>query len=194
MEVFGQWLGNAQKSLNEAGDGGKASPLWHWVALIVAGSTGRPGAEQDALLKEAQKRFPGYQPHYYTRVNYLLPQWGGSWREVDKFIKSASVATAAENGSAFYAWLYLDVSRKTRGDVMIETEIAWPALKKSFEDMVARFPNDWNKNLFATFACRARDRETTARLMSELGAKAKLGAYSSGYNNETCARIAQMKA
>lgn len=62
-------------------------------------------------------------------------------------------------------------------------------MKRAFDDMVARHPDNWNRNVYATFACRARDKETTARLLAELGDKAQLGAWSSGISTESCRRF-----
>ena len=69
-----------------------------------------------------------------------------------------------------------------------------PAALSHFEDLNARYPDDWNKNLFATFACRARDKETTGKLLIELGPKAQLGAYSNGITTEGCRRFASTPA
>lgn len=190
MQIFGKNLAKAAKALAAAEPAGKDSPIWYWVALIVAGSSQRPDAQFDALFNEAVTRFPVYQPLYYTRMNFLLPQWGGSYDAVDKFVNDAVARTSAQEGESFYAWLYIDVGSKTRGDLFEETRASWPRMKRAFEDMIARHPDPWNKNLFATWACRARDKDTTARLLTELGAQAKLGAASPGITTESCRRFA----
>ena len=190
MRLFAQKLEAAWKVLGETQDAGRDSPLWYWAALVVAGSSGAPPDRMDAIFTEAVKRFPDFLPIYYTRMNYLLPQWGGSFEEVDNFIRESVVRTERDYGSAFYVWLYLDVVRKNRGDPFQQTELSWPRMRKGFEDMIARYPDPFNKNVFATFACRARDKETTARLLAELGPSAQLGAWSEGYTTESCRAFA----
>lgn len=190
MQLFTERLARAAKALAHAEPEGRNSPIWYWVALIVAGSSGRPDAQFDALFAEAAGRFPYYQPLYYTRVNYLLPQWGGSFEAVDKFVNDSVARTSAGEGEAFYAWLYMDIAPKVRGDLFETTLASWPRMKKGFEDMLAHHPDVWNKNLYATWACRARDKETTARLLVELGDRAKLGAASEGITTESCRRFA----
>ncbi len=190
MQLFREKLARAAKALKDAEPEGKESPIWYWVALIVAGGSGRPSAQFDALFEEAVARFPYYQPLYYTRMNYLLPEWGGSLDAVDKFIERSVARTADKEGKSFYVWLYLDMSMKINGDFLTETPATWPKLKQGFEDLVARHPDVWNKNLYATFACRVRDKETTARLLTELGDKAWVGAYSDGITAESCRRFA----
>ena len=188
MQIFRQKLVAATKALEETEAVGKDSPIWWWAALVVAGSSGRPEAQLDAMFTEATKRFPSYQTLHYTRVNYLLPQWGGDWDRVELFANRAA-KIAAKDGDAMYAWVYVDLSRKTP-DLFADSQLSWPHMKKAFEEMLARYPDVNNKNLFATFACRARDKETTAKLLAELGPQARLGAYSEGYTTETCRRFA----
>jgi hypothetical protein len=194
VTLFRERLALATKALAAAEPSGKESPLWYWVALIVAGSSGQPAAQFDGLFEEAVGRFPHYHTLYYTRMNYLLPQWGGNFEAVDEFIAKSVERTRPVDGEAFYAWLYVDVARKFDGDIFNGTLAMWPRMKKGFEDMVARYPDNWNKSLFATFACRARDRETTARLLTELGAQAQLGQASPGYTTDSCRRFAFMPA
>lgn len=189
MQIFREKMIAATRALAETENVGRDSPIWWWAALIVAGSTARPAGEFDAMFSEATRRFPSYQPLYYTRVNYLLPQWGGDWDRVDAFVDRAVQATVAKEGDAMYAWIYVDLSVKTR-DLFGDTRVEWPRLRKAFEDMVQRYPADENRNLFATFACRARDKETTAKLLAELGTRAQLGAFSSGITTESCRRFA----
>ena len=186
-------LNKATQALESSQEVGKESPIWYWVALIVAGSSGRSAAEQDALFEQAVKRFPSYQPLYYTRMNYLLPQWGGSYDAVERFVRASVARTSEKEGSAFYAWLYVDLGNGRKnlgGDLFAVTKVSWPSMKKGFEDLVERYPADSNKNLFATYACRARDKETTGRLLTELGEKAKLGFAAQGISTESCRMFA----
>jgi len=190
VQIFNEGLRHAAIALHDAEPGGRQSPLWYWVALIVAGSSGQPAPVFDALFEEAVTRFPYYQPLYYTRLNYYLPQWGGSYEAVDRFIARSVARTSAQEGDAFYTWLYLDVARTQGGDLFQKTLADWPRLRKGFEDMIARHPDTWNLNVFATWACQVRDRETTALLLTQLGTKAALGAWSPGVSTESCRRFA----
>jgi len=193
FKIFREKLRQGAKMLGETEAAGKDSPLWWWAGLIIAGSSGMPAAQFDQMIAEATRRFPSYQPLYYTRVNYHLPQWGGNFGAVEDFAQRAAAATADKEGQAMYAWIYTDLGYKVP-DLFNDSEVSWPKLKKAFEDLNARYPDEWNKNLFATFACRARDKETTGRLLVELGTKAKLGAYSNGITTEGCRRFASTPA
>jgi hypothetical protein len=123
-------------------------------------------------------------------VNYLRPQWGGSYEAVDRFVEAAVARTRATEGESFYAWIYLDIAPKVHGDLFRETLATWPKMKKAFEDLVARHPDPYNRNAFASVACLARDRETTARLLTLLGKAAELGRWFDGVTTESCQRFA----
>ena len=194
MQVFQERLRMAGAALRESEATGKDSPIWYWVALIVAGGSGVPGSEFDALFNEAVTRYPTYQPLYNTRMNYLLPQWGGSYKAVDRFVADSVSRTSASEGQSYYALLYVDVATKHPGDFFGETGVSWPRMKASFDDLLARHPDARNKELYATFACRARDRDTTARILTELGEAAKLGYGSPGVSTESCRRFALSQA
>lgn len=189
-QLFREGLAKAAKALKDSEAAGKETPLWYWTALIVAGSSGASTEAFDTLFDEATARFPTYHTFYYTRVNYLLPQWGGNFKRIDAFVQQSVKRTSATEGSAFYAWIYLDVLQNISGDYLQVTEATWPKMKQAFDDLVTRYPDSWNRNLYATFACRARDRETTARLLGTLGKEAKLGAWSPGITTEGCTRFA----
>jgi hypothetical protein len=44
-------------------------------------------------------------------------------------------------------------------------------MKKSYEDMLARFPSSGRLNRYAYFACLAKDRPTLAALLEKIGKK-----------------------
>jgi len=190
MTLFKERLVKAAQALDAAGEAGRQSPIWYWVALIVAGSSGRPDAQFDALFEEAVARFPSYQPLYYTRVNYLLPQWGGDFRRVDAFVAQSVARTAGAEGESFYAWIYTDLMLKhPRRDRFFEdTKATWPHMKKALDDLSRRYPE--NKTLYLAYACHMRDRDTTARLIQELGPSAQVDPFFDGVTIDTCKRFA----
>lgn len=187
-QLFRERLRLAAQTLAENEQAGKESPIWWWVSLIVAGSSGASPAQMDAIFEEAVKRFPTYQPLYYTRMNYLLPQWGGSAEAVQRFVDASVARTASAEGQAMYVWLYMDLAAKNCCGPE-DTSASWPRLKAAFDDLVARHPDTINKNYYGTYACRARDRETTGRLLQELGSAASFWAVS-GITAEGCRRFA----
>jgi hypothetical protein len=190
-ELFQEGLRKAARALEASAETGKNSPLWYWTALGVAGSAGRPDAELDALFEEAAAKFPTYLPLYLGRVNFLLPQWSGDYDKIEAFAQDAVKRTAATDGTSFYAWIYADVLPKHRGDRPFEeTRVSWPKMRDSFEDILKRYPDDRNRLAFATFACVARDRESTARMFLALPPDIPMSNVIHGITKEGCRRLA----
>lgn len=193
FRVYDSLLARADEVLAEAGAPAKRSPLWHFVSILVAGA--REAPDLDARFAEAQRAFPDYQRIYAARMEYLLPDWGGDYARVDHFIRESVTLTEASEGRSFYARLYVDLARSRDCMRRLEESAAsWPEMKAAFDDLVERRPDVWNKNLYATFACRMRDVETTRRLLGELGTSAKLGAWSSGISTDSCYRMVKPPA
>jgi hypothetical protein len=190
--AFNRLLDSSAAALREAEPGGKSSPLWYVAAIRVAGGQALLAGDLDALLDEADRRFPAYEPLYAARLEFLEPVWGGDFGRIDHFVRDAVKRTRAREGRAFYALLYVRLASAPGCEHLFEqSEVSWPDMKDAFEDLVARHPDNRNRNLFATFACRARDVDTTRRLLGELGKAASLGAYSPGVSNESCYRMIQ---
>jgi hypothetical protein len=193
--AFNRLLDRSAAALRESESTGKESPLWHIAAIRVAGGQGRPASDLDAILDEADRRFPAYEPLYAARLEFLEPDWGGDFERIDRFVREAVKRTQAREGSSFYALLYVRLAAAPGCEHLFDrSRVSWPDMRDAFEDLVARHPAPRNSNLFATFACRVRDVDTTRRLLGELGKDASLGAYSAGISNESCYRMIQPAA
>jgi len=191
-KAFDALVAKAAEALRSNDSAEARTPLWYTAALLVAGSQSRPATDLDALLDEATRAYPLYAPIRSARMMFLLPEWGGDFDALDRFVRGAAERTRAAEGSAMYAWLYLDLARARRCDDLFgDSRVQWPDLQVAFDDMLERHPDPWNRNLYATFACRARDRATTARLLAALGPDASLGAWSRGLSTESCRSLAE---
>jgi uncharacterized protein DUF4034 len=187
-KTFHEDLTHAAKVLEEGEARGKESPVWYWAVVSVGGSIGAPAQSLDRFFNEGATKFPGFMPLYNTRLNFLLPQWGGDYRRADAFIRAAVMRTQASEGTTLYSDLYTQVLHSYRGDDFFTTTAAsWPLMRHAFEEEVARGSADLNR--YATVACVARDRETTSRLLASLGDKAALGDGMQGFPAEKCKEL-----
>ena len=187
-KTFRSEMERAVRILDEGRATAGESPLWYESALSVGGASGASARALDKVLDEGAAKFPSYGPLYATRLHYLLPQWGGEYRTIDRFIRAVVMRTQARWGTTLYSDLYTQVLQSYSGDDFFrETSASWPILRHAFEEQVARGAADLNR--YATFACVARDRETTARLLSQLGDKANLGHDIEGFSSEACVEM-----
>lgn len=116
------------------------------------------------LADEALKKFPHYYPIQWVIVAKALPRWHGSvdwiiyW--LNRFEESDSPEAYARAYWVVDDWMYPN------------TFVAdWRRLKVGFEQMVDRYPSNWNLNKYAYFACISDDREKLTELFERIGTK-----------------------
>jgi hypothetical protein len=61
-------------------------------------------------------------------------------------------------------------------------------MERGIDDVIARYPDAWNLNNFAKFACLALDRAKTKELLGRIGDSIVPQAWSSKSQLEQCAR------
>jgi hypothetical protein len=187
-KVFRARLERAVQVLDKASPESRQSPVWYRVALGVAGSLGQSPAVLDRIFDEGAGKFAYYYPLYQTRLNYLQPQWGGDFAQVDTFVRASVVRTQSRWGTRIYAMLYGNVAQGYRGEAGFfqATRVTWPLMQHAFEDGITK-PDDWEwLNAYAGFACMARDRDTTRQLLAELGAHADLSVWIPTLSSDAC--------
>lgn len=191
-KLFHEYLQRASAVLAEGEAAGKQSPLWFNEALGLAGSLGEPSAVLDAIFDEGTGKFPLYLPLYQTRLNFLMPQWGGDYDHIDAFIRGAVRRTQSTEGTLFYMALYNQVLDGFHGDDFFQTtKASWKLMNHAFEDMMTQQPNASLMNRWATLACLAEDRDALRRLMEEIGPRVNLGQGLAGFPAEACLELAR---
>lgn len=130
----------------------------------------RPAAEIDKEARKAMRIQPYYHELYFTAANYLLPKWGGSNNMVDWLAKSAVAATAEKEGRSLYARIYWYLDQvEYKGSLFAKSEANWGEMRSGFEDLVRQYPDPWNLNAFAYFACMAQDYKTMNVILARIG-------------------------
>jgi hypothetical protein len=192
MKLFREDHERALRALEEGEAKGKASPLWYQAALSIAGVTGQPPVVLDRIFDEAVARFPLDLRLYDTRLNFLLPQWGGDIDGVDRFIRRAVALTQATEGTSSYAALYYKVRRGRQGaDFFGGTRASWKLMRHAYEDGILLDGDDEWLNFYGTFACIAEDHVTLRRVVALLGERVDLGLGLDGVSPEVCAEMAR---
>jgi hypothetical protein len=113
--------------------------------------------------------FPENMDIYRAISTKLVPQWGGSWEALAKFADQAAARTARVEGKTVPARMYWHVARYFGPGQLTRPEGNWPTLRVSFEDLVARYPDRWNLNGYARFACDAGDKDAAKRMFGRIG-------------------------
>lgn len=167
---FHDYVGRARAYLEHNKAIASVDPRWYDYMEDIAMYQQWPKDEFAALVDEGLSRHPTYYPLYFTGVGYHLPKWGGSAEEVEAFARAAVARSRKTDGEGMYARIYWVVAGSQYGDdLVLDSRVDWAMMKRGMHDVLARYPDAWNLNNFAQFACAAGDREETAKLIRRLG-------------------------
>ena len=138
-----------------------ADPEYYAVMLDVMRALSASKADFHEVIDEATIRDPTYDRTYFNAAWYYLPQWGGSYEEVEAFARYAAERTRASDGTGYYArvfWWLEDCGCQT-----IEKAADWSTMKQGLRDIYNRYPLAWNGKYAAELACRHGDVEEGRR-------------------------------
>ncbi len=146
-----------------------SDPRWFETMAVIAYSEGWPEAEFAKLIREAASREPGFYQTYFAAIIYYLPKWGGNASAIEGFAKEVLEWTQAAEGFGMYARIYWYASQEQFGErLFTESLVDWPLMKKGMDDVLKKYPDNWNINNFAKFSCLAQDKTKAAELFARI--------------------------
>lgn len=153
-KAFAEFTKKAEKILIDTKDYSSSLPIWYELMASIQLPNDRK--EFDRYYREGVAKFPWYFPLHFQMIGRLLPQWGGSIEEADKFI----TGVAKKEGDAIYTRLYWAYAGGALpADLFKETKADWPRMKRGFIALMKETNNNnWTANNFAKFACIAGDK------------------------------------
>jgi hypothetical protein len=138
-------------------DEASVDPHWYLLMVMVAKQEGWPDRDFDRLLSEAAAREPYYYQTYLAAIERDLPQWGGSIAKIEALIARATEYTREQEGESFRARAYWWASGLDKG-IVDSWHKDWATVSQGLNDLVDRYPSQLNFNIYAKFACLAKDR------------------------------------
>ncbi|MFD0319538.1 DUF4034 domain-containing protein [Lysobacter gummosus] len=142
-----------------------------------------------AVFDEGREKFPTYYPIYFAMMEYLLPKWHGSLDQVEHFAAESVARTQQAEGRTMYARIYWAAAQgELRENVFTKFKASWPRMREGFEDVIARYPDQWNLQNYASFACDAGDDETLRKLFERVREPSLDGAWRSRTRYVACGR------
>jgi hypothetical protein len=165
-QLFDQRVEQARLALEAVDPEVKNHPVWYAAMLDVGIAQHWDSARFWALYREAVGKFPKYLPIYFSGASYISPKWYGSQDEFRVFVEEAVSSTRAKWGYTLYARL----NWSEASDNMFRSGQAdWKQMRAGFDRIIKDYPDPWNVNKFAVFACMAEDAKTLARLIPRIG-------------------------
>jgi hypothetical protein len=166
--VFKKRIADARTVLESAPQISKNSPLWYDAMQTVALAQAWTMEQYGQLFQEAVKREPTYYFLYFNAATYFLPRWHGDAKEIARFVEYAVESSKAKEGQTLYARIYWSLLWALGDNTFSPGNAQWPRMRQGFRDIVKSYPDNWNINAFAYYACMANDLETVAQIAPKI--------------------------
>ncbi|QJD59350.1 DUF4034 domain-containing protein [Pseudomonas sp. gcc21] len=170
-QPFNEHIERARLALEQSKQIAARDPQWYVTMAVVAKSQYWPDERFEDMLDEALSRYPDYYPIYYAAVDYYSPKWNGSADAIEQFAMDAMQRTRDSEGSGLYARLYWHAAQIQFDDRLIkDSRINWAVMKEGIDDVLERYPDQWNINNFARISCSAEDKRKAQELLQRIEA------------------------
>lgn len=140
-----------------------------FLSLIRVMSHQRAPLQQIMLvLEEATRMEPAYYQTYFDIMRLNAKEMAP--HQVEALARYAAQKTKSTDGEGMYARVYWAAYQNLYGPAMVELpSLDWSQMKVGMRDVLSRYPDSWNLNSFALFACLRQDEETTRDYMRQIG-------------------------
>jgi hypothetical protein len=185
---FRENLRIADAFLQEAESLGSTDPHWHSLRVEILKGLGADKRELEPVLLEGLSAFPYYYDLYFEAIDYFSPRWQGDAEKIEVFANYAVSLTQENEGMGLYARVYWSVGRSQYRDnsLFIRSRVDWEKMKEGILDVTAVYPDDWNIQNFAYFACLKGDSETTRALLEQMRTSPISGVWNASLSYEVC--------
>lgn len=166
-EPFNAYVNKAKQYLSENKAIASNDPRWYETMLSVAIAEGWSDEDFELFVNEATSRYPFFYQIHFMAIDYLTPKWHGNKEKIEEFARKSVVATAPRDKTGMYARVYWYASQTNYGSKLFtDSAVTWSSMSKSIDDVLAQYPDQWNINNFARFACLARDKNKTNEIIN----------------------------
>ncbi len=158
----------AEAILRDGQSVGKNDPEWYVVMLSVLGVNRSNSAEFNLVLWEGMQKYPEYHEIYFSAATYLEKRWSGNDGLLDFFARYAVSHTAYEQGAGIYTRIYWYMAPYYGSWFFSRTNVDWELMKLGMLDILEEYPDEWNIQNFASFACTKNDAGMTEWLIAQM--------------------------
>jgi hypothetical protein len=186
--AFYKQIGKVKQYLLETRAAADADPNWYvtFMATLRVEKHGRH-EEFEQAFADAMQAFPDYYPNYFEAVTYYLPKWNGDAHEVEHFARRVMKSRDERTGRMLYARIYWYASQSQFKNAIFLASVArWDDMRAGFEAIVADYPDQWNINHYAKFACLVGDQGTTKKAFDMMKGEPIKAAWDSTDQFEKC--------
>jgi hypothetical protein len=184
---FREYTQKARSYLEEHKAVASKNPNWYVLMAIVGNRQSWPEERFAALVEEGLNREPFFYQLYFSALDYYTPKWGGSAAAVEQFAQDAVKRTRSVEGYGMYARIYWYASQSQYNvRLFTESQANWASMKRGIDDVLKKYPDNWNIQNFALFACLAEDKAKTAELFARIEGHPIMEAWGETSNFNQC--------
>lgn len=185
--IFYKYLKQARELLDQNKKTTSTDPDWYQNMLAIARAEQWDYKRFSKLSEEAISRYPYYYQIYFTALQYHFPRWHGDASKVESFARMAVERTSSRDKAGMYARVYwVAISNEFGTDLLTRSKVVWKDMKQGMIDVLEQYPDQWNIQNFAFFACLSGDKEFAKDLFSRMDENIILEAWYNKDNYEIC--------
>jgi hypothetical protein len=169
-EVFRKRLASARQALSEASALDERCPYWYETALWVGigQNWGREGL--DKIFDAGVELEPTFYYLYQTKATYLLPRWGGTEGEWEKFAHDSALKLGGDQGDIVFFAIYSEMLTLHGMDLMNSHQQDVPKLLAGFHSIEKLYGASAHRmNEAAFFGSMSNEVQTTTQLFNRIG-------------------------
>lgn len=145
-------------------------PEWYRTMIELSASSDMKEADITKLFAEAIEKHKYYYDIYFRVVWHLMHK-NAPAAELENFANVAVENTKEQEGVGIYTRIYWYASQIGVGgssDIFKTTDVRWDRMKLGMDDVLKKYPDQWNINNFAFFSCMMKDQKMTKTLMDRI--------------------------
>ena len=167
--AFIQNIEIADDLLRETEDYASIDSYYYYLRAHNLKELGADQTEFLAVMHEGLLDFPDAYQLHFAGVNYFAPKWHGSAELIEAYARSAIRFSSQTEPYALYARIYWYASQTQYGlNLFSDSDVVWSDMRRGINSVLLEFPDQWNIQNFAVFACVANDVELTRDLLNRI--------------------------
>ena len=171
---FRQYAKKARVQLQDNHDLASRDPNYYVILIATLAASEFDEAEFYVELNKGLTSFPNYDPLYLAAVRFYMPQWygksGAMYLELERLAERSIRRTESLRGLEIYARIYWAAGqdRKTGLYIFDAMNGDHDLMSQGMRDLVERYPDQWNFEHVAFFACLIDDYELAGALLEKI--------------------------
>jgi hypothetical protein len=161
-------------------------PEWDSLVLEHAFFSGATIAELETIASRAIDRHPGSYGLHFISAGKLAIRSNDPVKFVHAYALRASERTKHTDGAGLYVRTFWAAWNEIGRRGFKDPRLDWPLMKQAMDDVLARWPDNWNRAAFSRIACWREDRAKARELLSGLPRRRDLEAFWGSDEYQAC--------